>query len=227
MQKAIVFGVIGLIVGLAVGFFGANSINRNAVKSTAVMPGNISLPVSGAMPNAAATQGGMQPVVAEALDKAKNEPNNFDAQMSAGDMYTQIGSLEKAKEYYDKSVALVPNDFDGNVRIAAAYFDIKQYEAAGKYYQKALELNPKDVNARTDLGSTYIEGPNHDIDKGIAEYQQSLQIDPKHEPTLYMLGIAFIRKGDIDSARKTLAQLESANSASPLIAKLKEGISKQ
>lgn len=227
MQKAIVFGVIGLIVGLAVGFFGANSINRNAAKSTAVMPGDISLPVGGVMPNGSTTQGGMQPVVAEALDKAKNEPNNFDAQMSAGDMYAKIGSLEKAKEYYDKGAALVPNDFDGNVRVAAAYFDIKQYEPAGRYYQKALELNPNDVNARTDLGSSYIEGTNHDIDKGIAEYQQSLQIDPKHEPTLYMLGVAYIRKGDIESAKKTLAQLESANSGSPLVAKLKEGISKQ
>src|SRR5690242_11680302 len=194
MQKAVVFGVIGLIVGLAVGFFGANTINRNAAKSTAVMPGNISVPVGGAVPNAPATQGGMQPVVAEALDKAKNEPNNFDAQMSAGDMYAKIGSLEKAKEYYDKGAALAPNDFNGNVRVAAAYFDTKQYETAGKYYQKALELNPRDVNARTDLGSTYIEGPNHDIDKGIVEYEQSLQIDPKHEPTLYMLGIAYIRK---------------------------------
>ncbi|HTK37441.1 MAG TPA: tetratricopeptide repeat protein [Pyrinomonadaceae bacterium] len=227
MQKAVVFGVIGLIVGLAVGFFGANTINRNAAKSTAVMPGNISVPVGGAVPNAPATQGGMQPVVAEALDKAKNEPDDFDAQMSAGDMYAKIGGLEKAKEYYDKGATLVPNDFDGNVRIAAAYFDIKQYETAGKYYQKALELNPKDVNARTDLGSTYIEGPNHDIDKGIAEYEQSLQIDPKHEPTLYMLGIAYIRKGDIDGAKKTLTQLESANSASPLVAKLKEGIEKK
>ena len=225
MQKAIVFGVIGLIVGLAVGFFGANSINRNAAKTATVGPGNFSMPVNGAMPNA--PTGGMQPVVAEALDKANNEPNNFDAQMSAGDMYAQIGSLEKAKEYYDKGSALVPDDFDGNVRVAAAYFDIKQYEPAGQYYQKALALNPKDVNARTDLGSSYIEGPNHDIDKGIAEYQQSLQIDPKHEPTLYMLGVAYIRKGDIESAKKTLTQLESANSASPLVAKLKEGISKQ
>lgn len=227
MQKAIVFGVIGLIVGLAVGFFGANSINRNAAKTATTEPGNFSIPVGGAVPNGSASQGGMQPVVAEALDKAKNEPNDFDAQMSAGDMYAQIGSLEKAKEYYDKGAALVPNDFDGNVRTAAAYFDIKQYETASKYYQKALELNPKDVNARTDLGSTYIEGPNHEIDKGIAEYQQSLQIDPKHEPTLYMLGIAYIRKGDIESAKKTLSQLESANSASPLIAKLKEGIEKK
>jgi len=226
MQKAIVFGVVGLIVGLAVGFFGANSINRNAAKSTTVAS-DISLPGGGVIPNASATQGGMQPVVAEALDKAKNEPNNFDAQMSAGDMYAKIGSLEKAKEYYDKGAALAPNDFNGNVRIAAAYFDTKQYETAGKYYQKALELNPRDVNARTDLGSTYIEGPNHDIDKGIVEYEQSLQIDPKHEPTLYMLGIAYIRKGDIDGAKKTLAQLESANSASPLVAKLKEGIEKK
>ena len=226
MQKAIVFGIVGLIVGLAVGFFAANSINRNAAKSAPVA-GDISIPVGGAMPNAPATQGGMQPVVAQALDKAEKEPNSFEAQMTAGDMYSKIGSVEKAKEYYDKGAALAPNDFDGNVRIAAAYFDIKQYEPAGQYYQKALALNPKDVNARTDLGSTYIEGPNHDIDKGIAEYQQSLQIDPKHEPTLYMLGVAYIRKGDIDSAKKTLSQLENANSASPLVAKLKEGIEKK
>jgi tetratricopeptide (TPR) repeat protein len=227
MQKAVVFGIVGLIVGLGVGFFAANSINRNAAKNVSVAQGDVSIPMKGAMPNAPAAQGGMQPIVAEALEKAKNEPDNFEAQMSAGEMYAQIGSLEKAKEYYDKGASLAPKDSDGYVKVAAAFFDIKQYESASQFYRKALDLNPKDINARTDLGTTYIEGPNHDIDKGIAEYEQSLQIDPKHEPTLYMLGIAYIRKGDTEGAKKILGQLETANSASPLVAKLKESISKK
>jgi tetratricopeptide (TPR) repeat protein len=228
MQKAVVFGIVGLMVGLGVGFFAANSVNRNAAKNISVgQSDNISIPVGGAMSKATQSQAGMQPVVAEALEKAKSEPDNFEAQISAGDMYAQIGSIEKAKEYYDKGAALAPKDFDGNIKVAAAFFDIKQYESASQFYRKALELNSKDVNARTDLGTTYIEGPNHDIDKGIAEYEQSLQIDPKHEPTLYMLGIAYIRKGDTEGAKKTLGQLETANSASPLVAKLKESISKK
>jgi Tfp pilus assembly protein PilF len=227
MQKSILFGIVGLIVGLAIGFFAANSINRNAAKTVPAMQSELPVAMGNPPLNIPAAQGGMQPVVAEALDKAKNEPDNFEAQMKAGDMYSQIGSLDKAKEYYDKGAALAPSDFDGTIKVAAAYFDIKQYEAAGRFYQKALELNPKDINARTDLGTTFIEGPNHDIDKGINEYEQSLQIDPKHEPTLYMLGIAFIRKGDMEGAKKTLSQLETANAASPLVAKLKEGISKK
>ena len=216
MIKNLLVGILGLIVGLAIGFFAANSVSRNAISKTPV-----SLAVN-AVPGGQAPQGGMQPEVAKALDEAKNQPESFEAQLKAGGMYAQIGNFDKAKEYFDKAAPLAPNTFAGNVTIANAYFDAKQFELAQKYYEKALAINPNDVDARTDLGSTYIERVNPDFDRGIATFNESLKINPKHEPTLFNLAIAYFRKGDTENAKKAVAQLEQANPSSPLIAPLKQ-----
>jgi uncharacterized membrane-anchored protein YhcB (DUF1043 family) len=40
MQKSILYGIVGLIVGLAVGFIAANSINRNSAQTVSQTPSN-------------------------------------------------------------------------------------------------------------------------------------------------------------------------------------------
>lgn len=220
MQKSLVFGIVGLLIGLIIGFFAANSINRRAMSSVSEPQAAVVRTDQTSQP-----QGGMQPEVAQALEKAKNEPGNFDAQIKAGQMYAQIGNLDKAKEYFDKAAPLAPNSFDGSVTMANAYFDTKQFESAQKFYEKALAINPNDIDARTDLGTTYIERPSPDFEQGIANFNESLKIDPKHEPTLFNLAIAYFRKGDLDSAKKTAGRLEEANPSSPLIARLKQRLS--
>ncbi|MGH9819630.1 MAG: tetratricopeptide repeat protein [Pyrinomonadaceae bacterium] len=222
MQKQLIFGVVGLIAGLAIGFFGANSLNRRATSSAS--NSNVASMEAPPLPGqqTSAPQGGMQPEVAAALDKAKNERNNFDAQIKAGQMYAQIGNLDKAREYFDKAAPLAPNTFEGSVNVANAYFDTKQFELAQKFYEKALTINPNDIDARTDLGTTYIESPNPDFERGIANFNESLKMDPKHEPTLFNLAIAYYRKGDMDNAKKTADRLEEVDPSSPLNARLKQ-----
>jgi tetratricopeptide (TPR) repeat protein len=224
MQKNLIFGVVGLIAGLAIGFFGANSINRNAASSTASTNASTETPPF-AVQQSQAPQGGMQPEVAQALERARTEPNNFEAQIKAGQMYAEIGNFDKAKEYFDKAAPLAPNTFEGTLSIANAYFDTKQFEAAQKYYERALTINPNDIDARTDLGTTYIESPNPDFERGIASFNESLRMDPKHEPTLFNLAIAYYRKGDLDSAKRIAARLEEANPSSPLNGRLRQRFS--
>lgn len=225
MQKNIFFGIGGLIVGLAIGFYIANSINRGAVAPTQVslnQPNTASMIEHGAAQNA--PNGEMLTDVQEKLERAKNEPGNFAAQMQAGDMYAQIGRFDEAVKFYEAGVKLNPNDLQANLVLANSYFDSKQFEAAEKYYAKVLEINPKDVNARTDLATTLVERQNPDYERAVKEFEQSLAIDPKHEPTLYNLAVAYSRKGDRENAQKTLARLEQTNPDSQLLGRLKQVI---
>lgn len=225
MQKnSILFGIVGLIVGLVVGFFAANSINRTALSQQAAAQNQSSAPdaaeqTAGAPNNAA---GGMLADVQEKLDKAKAEPGNFAAQMNAGDMYAQIGRYDQAFAFYQKGVELKPDSFEANVQLANAYFDNRQFENAEKYYARALELNPKDVNARTDLGTTFVERQTPDYARAVSEFKKALEINPKHEPTLYNLGVAYRRMNDAENAEKTLGELEAANPSSPLVGRLRQ-----
>ena len=233
MQKNISFGVIGLIIGLVIGFFVANKINRQEVAQQNSPHSEINAPFLDQQTQAVSVKpneqsgGGMLPEIAETLDKAKTEPNNFEAQMKAGDMYAKIQKFDTAAEFYEKGSQINPENYEALVLIGNTYFDSKQFEKAEKWYEQALAKKPDDVNVRTDLGITFVERANPDLDRAVKEFQTSLQTNPKHEPTLYNLGVAYYKKGNIAEAQKMLAQLESTNPNSQLTTKLKQILSEQ
>ena len=227
MRRNILFGIVGLLIGLAVGFFAANSINRNAFSQTNASQTSSDAPfLNQQIQNAAVkeqhAQGGMLPGVAETLEKAKNEPDNFEAQISAGDMYLRIQNFNRAIEFYQKANQIKPNDYQTIVKIGNAYFDAGQFEEAEKWYLNALEIKPDDVNVRTDLGITFVERATPDLDRAVREFQTSLRTNPKHEPTLYNLGVAYFKKGDTQKTKEISSQLETINPQSDLAKRLRQ-----
>jgi len=221
MQRNILFGIVGLAIGLAIGFFAANSINRQD-DLNASSANNSSLRPAPEAPGQ--SSGGMLADVDQMIQTAESEPQNFVAQMRTGDMYAKIGKFDSAIEFYKRGILLKPDDFNANVVLANALFDSQRFEEASDYYAKAVKINGADVNARTDLGTTFVERSSPDYERAIKEFKAALEIDPKHEPTLYYLGIAYLRKGEKDKADRTLAELEKANPASSLIDRLRQNI---
>jgi tetratricopeptide (TPR) repeat protein len=229
MKNSITFGIGGLIIGLIVGFFVANSINKNAIlagipQSQTTAPTAANPQVQNIVVRDQPANGGMMPDITEILDKAKNEPNSFEAQMKAGNTYEKIKGFDKAAAYYEQANKINPEDYDLIVKIGNTYFDARQFEKAEKWYAQALAKKPDDVNVRTDLGITFVERVAPDFDRAVKEFQTSLQNNPKHEPTLYNLGIAYFKKGDKEEAGKVLAQLEAVNPNSSLVGKLRQAI---
>ena len=223
MQGKLLYGVGGLIIGLAAGFFAANSLNRQAV----VVPSSTA--TVGSIPGGSTTEdtiqpGEMQADVAQTLQKAESEPSNFAAQMQAGDMYARIGRFDRAIEFYLRGVGLNPQNAAANIVLANAYFDSQNFEEAEKYYSKGLEIEPNNVNARTDLGATFVERKSPDYDRAIQEFRKALEQDPKSAPTLYYLGVAQLRKGDRAEAEKTLAELEKNNPQNELANRLRQNL---
>ena len=229
MQKSITFGIIGLIVGLAIGFFTANSINKNAAQTVSQFPAtaplqNQQVPTILVKEQPAAT-GAMLSDVSAVLDKANNEPTNFDAQIKAGDLYQQIKGFDKAVSFYERAHRIKPDDYELIVKLGNTYFDAGQFEKAAQWYEQALVKKPGDTNVRTDLGITFVERAVPDYDRAIIEFQTSLKTNPKHEPTLYNLGAAYYKKGNLAEANKILVQLEQANPNSQLVGRLRGIIS--
>jgi len=222
-SREILIGVVCLSVGLGGGFFAANSLNRGDVLSTAAS--GTTTEASGN--TATVAVGGTQKDVSATLDSAEGEPQNFAAQMKAGDMYAQIGRFEKAVEYYKRGVLINPSNFQANVVLANALFDSQKFEEAESYYAKALGINPNDANARTDLGATFVERADPDYDRAIDEFKKVRQQSPGHLPSLYYLGIATLRKGDRNGAEKILAELQAAGQNSELVGKLRQNLEAQ
>ena len=213
-----------LVLGLVVGFLSANYLNRQETANQ-LSPAGANPAATGGVPvSQLGTQGGMMPDVAAALDQARNNPGDFVAQMNAADMYLQIQRADKAQEFLDAAAKIEGLNADQTVRLANSYFDVRQFDAARPLYLKAVEMKPEDINVRADLGVTFMEGSSPDFDRAFKEFESALKINPKHEPTLFNLGIAHLKKGDVEMAKKTLSRLEEATPGNELATRLKQAI---
>jgi tetratricopeptide (TPR) repeat protein len=224
------FAVIGLLLGTIIGFTVANKLNRdpeiqpnNPTNTAALPPSNPSLPPdhpSIGTSGKPTIQDDPLPQVAEAIEKAKKNPNDFEAQMTAADLYYQIQKFEDAATFYQTANKLRPNEIEPLIKLGNSYFDAEKYEEAEKWYEAALKKTPNDINVRTDYGLTFFLRNPRNIDRAIKEYKISLDIDPKHELTLQNLAIAFNEKKDSENLQKVLDVLKSVNSNNPAIKEL-------
>jgi tetratricopeptide (TPR) repeat protein len=223
----ILYGVVGLIVGLVIGFLAANSINRSAISQSDTAQTQTNAPFVNQQTQSSDIKEQQLPSkplpeVSEKLDKAKNEPNNFDAQMEAGNLYIKIEAFDQAREFYNRAEQLKPSDYEKIVQLGNGFFDAGKYEKAEKWYEQALAKKPDDVNVRTDLGITFVEREKPDLDRAIKEFQTSLETNPRHEPTLYNLAVAYLKKEKFEETREVLRQLEDVNPQGQLAERLKQ-----
>lgn len=205
----ILFAIIGILAGLILGFFGANQINRNQTSVT-------NLPNQSANPNAAV------PAVAEAIEKAEKNPEDYVLQMKAGEMFVKIKNFDKAIPYFEKAEKIKPNDYPTLVILGNTYFDAQKWNEAGVTYEKALAIKSDDISVRTDYGITFVERENPDYDRAIKEFESSLKLNPTHEQTLFNLALAFFKKGDLQKTQEMKAKLKPE---SPLVKKLDQLLS--
>ncbi len=227
-KENIMFGVFGLIVGLVVGFVFANSVNQTTIETTSAQTTTGSTsnpaippdhpPLGTSMGDA--TQTAPIPQVMESIEKAKQQPQNYEAQMTAADLYYQIQRFEDAAKYYEVAAKLKPADAEPLIKAGNAHFDAEKYETAEKWYLLALEKEPKNLGVRTDLGLTFYLRTPRDIDRSIKEYKFALDIEPNHEITLQNLAIAYNEEGDKDNLRTTIEKLKKINPNNPAVTRL-------
>ncbi len=230
MKNNVIYGAAGLGLGLIIGFYAANSLNQ---AGAATLPAG-SPSVSSNMPSghpevpglAPSSTDGPQPQIQETIDRAKQSPNDFDAQIKAAEVYYKIERFDEAIQYLSVANKLKPDDRDLIIQLGNAHFDAEKYADAGKWYEKALATKVDDVRVRTDYGLTYILRDKPDYDRGIKEFERSLAIDPRHIPTLQNLTLTYARKGDAVKANEALSKLAAVDPNNAALGQLKEEIAK-
>ncbi|HYJ89674.1 MAG TPA: tetratricopeptide repeat protein [Pyrinomonadaceae bacterium] len=232
----VLFGIVGLLAGLIIGFMFANSVNKGALAATTTAattqtgtlpPGHPDVPPGSTGGSGAQSQmGASVPEVQAAIEKAKAEPNNFDAQVKAAEFYYQIQRFDGAIEFLKKANELQPENYDVLVQLGNANFDADRYEVAEKWYEAALTKKPDQADVRTDYGLTFMFRDKPDYDRAISEFNRALAIDPNHEQTLQNLVVAYTKKGDGARAKASLEKLSKINPSNSSISKLNEDIGK-
>lgn len=226
-KENILFSLVGVLLGFIVGFVFANTANRaGAPVQTAVAaaPGqqNASLPPGHPPIQNSAMQPGVDlAAVRDAAKLADDKADNFDAQVAAARLAAQAERYADAVKYFERANKIKPDDYDTLVALGNTYFDAEKFAAAERWYAAALAKKPDEVNVRTDYGLTFMLREPAQLDRAIAEFKRSLEIDPQHPQTLQNLAIAYTRKGDAAQARAAIAKLEAVNPNSEALAQLR------
>jgi tetratricopeptide (TPR) repeat protein len=115
--------------------------------------------------------------------------------------------LDEAKVTAYKSVAdREPSNAAPRVQLGNLYFDAERYDEAIRWYSDALRLDAKDVDVSTDLGVSYyyVNQP----DKALAQFDQSLKLNPTHAKTILNVGIVkAFGKQDLAGAQQAFEQV--------------------
>jgi tetratricopeptide (TPR) repeat protein len=225
-KERYLYGIIGLLAGLIIGYIGTNYLNQsygpeltanNQAASSSNLPPDHP-PTGNTQPNSG---GGPQSNEMAVIEQARREPSNFEAQMKAADLFKQIKRHDGALEFYERAYRSKPNDYKLLVELGNTTFDLRRYDEAENWYQLALKQNPNDAIVWMDLGlSFYLRSPR-DLGKAIAAYREALRVDPRHEKTLQNLTQALIDRGDKASARESLKRLEQVNPGNQAIAQFR------
>ena len=181
----LLFAIIGILLGFIAGFLLAGNISQReaAVRAGAgsaqagQLPANHP-PVGG---DQAGGEGGQQMLasVQAAMKQARENPNDFDAQVTAAKLEYQIGRYDQAIEYLLAANKIKPTDFDTLARLGVANLDAGHYDAAEKWYRAALQKKPDDMPSIDGLCAALLSKGDA---KGAEEQINKLaKIDPTNQ----------------------------------------------
>jgi tetratricopeptide (TPR) repeat protein len=178
----LLFAIIGVLFGFIVGFLFASTMNQRygpgapAALSSGQLPADHP-PVG---PNAGApASGNMQAEVSASIEKARNEPKNFEAQVKAAELFYQIQRYDPAIEYLLKANQLKPDDYQTLVALGLVNLDAGHYDVSEKWYRAALLKRNDDVVALAGLAAATLgKGDARAAEQAIANLEKA---DPTSE----------------------------------------------
>lgn len=157
-RENLLFAVIGILLGFIVGFMFASSMSQKMAQSQ-MAGASQNLPADhppvGAQ-NAGDPAAQREQVMAQ-IEKARTDPKNFEAQMTAAQLYYQIQRYDQAIEFLLKANQLKPTDYDAVSALAVVNLDAGHYDQAERWYRAALKMKPDDERALAGLAASTLQ----------------------------------------------------------------------
>jgi tetratricopeptide (TPR) repeat protein len=230
-RENVLFAVVGLLLGYVIAFHLVVYVNQNQPAPAA---GAQSVAADDGLPAdhpAVEGEGGAdrQQLLAQAekaAGDARKEPDNFEAQVRAGEVYLQAGNFEDAIDFMTRANKLRPDDYETVVRLGNAYSSAERFEDAARWYTAALAKRPDDCDARSELALTFYMRKPRQPEKAISELRRCLQSDPNHVHSLHNLALMLMETKQFDESEATLARLEKAEPNYPQLPRLREELRK-
>jgi tetratricopeptide (TPR) repeat protein len=180
-RENLLFGIIGILLGFIVGFMFASSMSQKTQQAQLASAGQ-SMPADHPPVGAQNPSGNPDEVraqVTESIEKARNEPQNFEAQLKAAELYYQIGRYDQAIEFLLKANQLNPTDYRTIVILGMVNLDAGHYDTAEKWYRAAMKMKEDDIMVAAGLAeATLQKGDAKGAEEAIAKVEK---IDPNNQ----------------------------------------------
>ena len=179
-RENLLFAIIGVLLGFIVGFMFASSMSQKMATpqmaaGSQTMPGDHPPVGSQNAPNPQ----GMRAEVTASLEKARNEPKNFDAQVKAAELYYQIGRYDQSIEYLLKANQIQPTDYRTVTLLGMVNMDAGHFDTAEKWYRAAMKMKSDDVMVLAGLAATTLQkGDAKAAEDAIAQLEK---VDPNSQ----------------------------------------------
>ena len=119
-----------------------------------------------------------------------------------GNVYRDIGELDKAIGDYNDAIELDPNDANAYNNRGNAYFDKNEIDKAIEDYNTAIELKLDYANAYYNRGNAYHVKGN--ITKAIEDYNKAVELDFNLAEVSVTRGIAWLHLQEWEKAKTDL-----------------------
>ena len=130
----------------------------------------------------------------ETAEEIKEKEIEMISTQTMGLAYLELFKLEEAEESFIKYISLAPDRKMGYANLGLVYLRMGKYAEAEEQLLKAIDIDAKDADINLILATVY--QMNEQKDKAISILNRSLDFDPEHEKSLYMLSEIYVSEGD-------------------------------
>jgi tetratricopeptide (TPR) repeat protein len=232
-SKLLWLSILAVIISFFGGFYLANSLNGNEIVKLRAENEQLKKNPVGAAQNDS-DDNLSDDEIRQKIAEADKSPDNTPFQRNLGLALLTYGAMKQNVELISESTRLLqrahggdPQDFDVTVALGNAYYDIaslkndaENFKKSREFYSKALAQKPDNASVRADFGSTFVFVEPPDFERGNAELQKALQLDPKNERALLLMTQMLVKQNKTAEAEKYLAKLREVNPKAPTLAEL-------
>jgi Flp pilus assembly protein TadD len=174
-RENLLFGIIGILLGFIVGFMFASSMSQKTATTTGAVSQSIPSdhPPVGAQ-GAAGNPEEVRAQVTADIEKARKEPQNFDAQVKAAELFYRIGRFDQSIEFLLKANQLKPTDYETVIGLGMVNLQAGHVEPAEKWLSAAIKMKPDDTRAMEGLTEAKLQkGDAKGAEEAIAQLEKA------------------------------------------------------
>ena len=138
-------------------------------------------------------------------DMLDKYPNSAIAYTNRGYWYNQVGRYKEGLADANAGIAIEPKNYQLWDNRGVAHQSMKLYKEAVEDYTTSLSIRDNNTVPLINRGILYTDQLK-EYDKGIADFQKLLALNPEYYDAMCNMGIAYLKKQSYQEAKNTLGK---------------------